>query len=278
MPKYTNLLAGLVAGILGLSTLPALAARVPTPTSPDFATTWDRENFNHGLLNGLLRSHVDRVGRVDYNGLRRSSLSKLYEYLYRLSKTKVKRLSSRNARFAYWINAYNAITLKAVLDRLPSDRAGQRAFQVTKVKGFWKEYLYEVDGRWLSLDDIEHKILRVEYPDPRLHFAIVCASEGCPDLEPRAYLPQILDRQLQEATSKYLASPRAFQIDRARRIVRISQLFNWFKGDFQKAPYHHELSFIAAFLKNPDDQVFLRQNKSSLKIEYLPYSWKLNLR
>lgn len=253
------------------------ATQVKTPTSPEFAKTWNKKNFSHDLLNKVLKAHVNNVGRVDYTALRLRSLPKLYEYLYRLSKTKVKQIVGKDAQFAYWINAYNAVTLKAVLDRLPTSLARQKAFQVTDVKGFWKEYTYEVDGRWLSLDDIEHKILRVEFPDPRLHFAIVCASEGCPDLQPSAFHGSVLDSQLTHVTKKYLASPRAFQLDRASRVIRVSQLFNWFKGDFQKNSSKSELAFLARFLAT-EEKNFLMKNRTKIKIEYLPYSWKLNVR
>ncbi len=252
--------------------------KVKTPWSFWFSGKWEKARFDHRLLDEVLQAHVK--GRsVDYRGLAHSSRQKLDEYLFRVSRTKASEIQGNKARFAYWINVYNALTLRAVLDRLPSSLAQQRAFSVLNVKGgFWKGYSYEVGGRYLTLDQIEHQILRPKYIDPRLHFAIVCASKGCPELQARAFTAERLEGMLDKGVRRYLAHTRGFQLDRASKTVKISKLFEWFKGDFEKGGYKGVLDFIGRHLQKGHGKTFIEAHGAEVKIAYLPYSWALNLR
>lgn len=254
------------------------AQKMKTPWSFWYSGSFDRANFSHALLDGVLKKHV-RGGGVNYQALSKQSRGKLDEYLFRIARTKASQIVGKKARFAYWINVYNALTLRAVLDRLPSSLAAQKNFSVLKVKGgFWKGFSYEVGGRFLTLDHIEHQILRPKYVDPRLHFAIVCASKGCPDLQGRAFTAAKLDRMLDDGVRRYLAHRRAFRLDRANKTIKISKIFEWFKGDFSKNGYKGVLDFITRHLGDKDAAKFLKEHQGSIKIAYLPYSWKLNLR
>lgn len=253
----------------------AMAAKVPTTTSPKFKKRWNKRNFSHKLLHTVLKRHVRR-GKVNYTALRKRSLGLLNEYLYRLAMTPAKSIRGRKSRFAFWINAYNAVTLKAVLDRLPTSYAKQKKFSVLKVKGFWKKYRYQVSRRWVTLDQIENKILRPRFGDPRLHFAIVCASGGCPSLMPFAYTGRRLNRQLTRVTRNFLGSRRAYK--RNGNTVKISKLFKWYRKDFTIKPYGHELLFIAKFHPKKKERRWLKKNAKSAKIGYLYYGWNLNVR
>lgn len=269
----------MIAVVLGLWSGEARAVeKMKTPWSFWYTGKWEKARFDHKLLDDVLRAHV-KGGGVDYRGLARSSRGKLDEYLFRVSRTKASEIQGKKARFAFWINVYNALTLRAVLDRLPSSLSKQRAFSVMNVKGgFWKGYSYEVGGRYLTLDQIEHQILRPTFIDPRLHFAVVCASKGCPDLQARAFTAERLERMLDRGVRRYLADPRGFQLDRATKTVKISKLFEWFKGDFEKGGYKGVLDFVGRHLQKGQGKVFLQTHRAGIKIAYLPYSWALNVR
>lgn len=256
------------------SSVQALPVDVPTRSRAGFKVNTARGRFDHGLLDGLLSRHV-KNGRVDYLGLRRERRV-LDHYLFRLAKQDLTTMGNRNARFAFWINAYNAITLRAVLDRLPAERSAWKRFSVTRVKGFWKAYRYQVARRWLTLDQIEHQVLRPTFKDPRLHFAIVCASIGCPSLRSNAYQPEDISLQLSEATKRFLASSRGYRLDRTQKRLSLSRLFKWFAADFLARPYGSLVEFLASHRKK--DAAFLRSNRPGLQIQYLPYDWDLNVR
>jgi|GEM_PF-545153 len=249
-------------------------------TKEGYLKYWNKRYFSHKIFHKILRKHV-RGGRVNYVAIRKKSMKQLSEYLYRIARTNPYRLRTRSQRYAFWINAYNALTIKGVLNHYPKSRGGQSKFSVLRsVKGFWKKYKYKVGGKMLTLNDIEHKIMRPTFKDPRLHFVLVCAAKGCPKLVNYAYsgYKRGLNRQLDRATRGFLRTKRGFRLDRGSKTVHASQLFNWYKGDFKIPPYGHELVFIAKYIKNQDDAKFLTENKGSLKIKYTYYDWSLNQR
>lgn len=249
------------------------ATKMPTPTECK-GTPWDVKLFSHKLFDSLLVRYV-KNGLVNYNRFK-SERRALNTYLCQLAGTDVKKIFSHRARFAFWINAYNALTIRGVLDRLPADAAAQKKFSVAaKELNFWKGSLYEVSGQWLSLDDIEHKILRPKFKDPRLHFAIVCASKGCPDLANRAYTGINVYSLMDKGTRQYMSSDRGFRKGNDKTI-HLSQLFNWFAGDFAQKPYQHRLLFVAKFIPK-EHQEFVKKNHASLVVKWLDYSWQLNV-
>ncbi len=253
----------------------AHAAKKVKPSKACKGTKWNKARFSHKIFNQLLGKYVRR-GKVNYNGFR-NKRKQFDVYLCRLSHTKVSKIRSFRERFAFWINAYNAITIQAVLDRLPRSRAAQKNFSVAAKKwNFWKGWRYRVSKRWLTLDDIEHKILRPKYSDPRLHFAVVCASIGCPDLANRAYTGKNLYRLKTRNTRRYLSYKRGFRRGKGDTI-HLSKLFNWFAGDFARKPYGHRLMFVAKYAPRRFRR-FLQKNHKTLKIKWLNYSWKLNVR
>lgn len=270
MKRLLSLSLGVIVLWSGASV--SAATRVETPTSCK-GTSWSIRLFRHKTFGDLLKQYV-RNGRVDYNGFK-TQRKQLDLYLCRLARTDVNKILTHRARFAFWINAYNAITIRAVLDRLPAGEAEQKTFSVADKKwNFWKGSAYEVSGKWLSLDDIEHKILRPQFKDPRLHFAIVCASKGCPDLANKAYTSVNVYRLMDSNTRQYMASRRGFRKGEGNTI-HLSQLFNWFAGDFAQKPYGHRLLFVAKFIPK-EHQEFVQKNHATLQIKWLDYSWKLN--
>lgn len=276
MTKQWLMILTLGVGLFGSASLAQAAKRMPTPSQCK-GKTWNKANFSHAIYNRLLRKYV-RNGKVHYNGFRKER-QQLDRYLCRLAHTKVKAIKGWRARFAYWINAYNAVTIRAVLDRLPKSRAAQKNFSVAAKKwNFWKGFAYKVGGRWLTLDQMEHSILRPKYKDPRLHFAIVCASIGCPSLINRAYTGKNLYAMMNRGTRRYLASPqRGLRVNQAKKVVHLSKLFNWFQADFARKPYGHRLLFVAKFAPKKH-RAFLRKHHKDVTVKWLPYNWKLNVR
>lgn len=261
------------------------ARKMTTFTSAAFKKSWSKKKFSHRLLDRVLRKYV-RISRkrgssrVNYARLRadQKAMKRLREYLYRLSRTNWRTLRGRKQKFAFLINAYNAITLRAVLDRYPKSKAKQRKFSVLRsVKKFWKNYSYELGGKWKTLDQIENKMMRPYFKDARLHFVLVCAAIGCPALWNRAYTPSRLSGQLNRATRSFLSSKRGFRLDRAKKQVTISKLFQWYRGDFLWKKDKHELLYIARYLPKRD-AAFVRKHYRSLKIKYSHYNWSLNQR
>jgi len=136
----------------------------------------------------------------------------------------------RDAAFAYWVNLYNAVTLDIVLDNYPVDSIRDIRFGLGLRPGPWREDLVTVRGDEMSLDDIEHGTLREDWDEPRVHFAVNCASIGCPALLPEPFAAATLDAQLDDATRAFVNSGRAVQVDDGDLIL--SSIFKWYGKDF----------------------------------------------
>ncbi len=223
----------------------------------------------HELWDAVLREHVGD-GRVDYARLKAEP--RLVRYLDWLTEVRPDSLGSREEKLAYWINAYNALTLKLVLAHHPVKSI--RDIPHPGLKSPWDLPVATIEGRELTLNQIEHEILRPVFKDPRIHYAIVCAAVSCPPLRSEAFVPERLDAQLDEQGRVFLAKQNQF--DPATRTARLSQIFNWFGGDFGpdapavlRAIAVHAPAEIATALRTAPDR---------WKIEYLDYDWSLNER
>lgn len=189
------------------------------------------------LLSVYVSRGPDGINRVDYAGWSaqaadRAALDTL------IIEFGAQRPSSmaRNQAFAYWANLYNALTLKVVLDAFPVNsireiRSKGAGLGLAALGGPWKSKLIDVEGRRLSLDDIEHGILRTTFKDPRVHYAVNCASLGCPDLPPKAWRAVSLDADLDAAARAFVNHARGVQV-RTDGSIRVSSIYQWFKQDF----------------------------------------------
>ena len=178
------------------------------------------EPFAYDVWNGLLAEVVTPDGRVDYARLaaRRDLLGRFVAELAATSpESDPARFPTPEARLAYWLNAYNAFTLDAIIAEYPI-----RSVWKTRDGQFFQRRRHLAGGRAVSLDDIEHEILRGTFGEPRIHFAINCGSNGCPPLRPAAYEAEGLDATLRAATERFLASEWNLRIDHAARRVWVS--------------------------------------------------------
>jgi hypothetical protein len=224
------------------------------------------------LYAGLLESHTravpDVVGtRVDYAALRDSAdWKRLARQVREATPSKL----NREERLAFWINAYNILTIDLILDHYPVASIrdiGSFFFPV------WDKPVATIEEREVSLGFIEHEILR-KMGEPRIHAAIVCASTSCPPLARTPYRPESIDRELSAAMTTWLASPKkGIAIDRDQKQIRLSAIFKWFGEDFEAAG--GVLSSVAPFV-SPEDASWLKEHGDSASVRYFDYDWTLN--
>ena len=229
-------------------------------------TTADDE-FSHELFDQVLQKYVDSQGRVNYAGLK-SDPGTLESYLNLLAVNAPSDKATFQTGLAFWINAYNALTIKGVLDHYPTT-------SVRKIKlfgGFFSSIKFQVGGRSYTLDNIEHDIIRYEFGDPRIHFALVCASLGCPILENRAFVPETLEERLDNVAANFINNPEKVRLDRENGVLYLSQIFEWYAEDFEDT-HNGVIDFIAEYLPETD-AAFLKREK--VQLQYLQYDWSLN--
>lgn len=229
----------------------------------------ETEMIDHTMLNGLLDKYVDDDGNVDYEAWKKSDSRALNRYLARMGGVDAGSLA-REEKLAYWINVYNALTIRGILEFYP---LGSIKEKVSRFGGFniWDDYPVLVKGVEYSLNHIEHKILR-KMGDPRIHFAIVCASRGCPRLRNEAYVGATVDEQLEDNARDFFMRAQNFRTDRAASVVHLSSILKWFGEDFGKAE-PDVLARISAWI---DDPVVKSLINRGAKVRYLDYDWTLN--
>ena len=219
---------------------------------------------DNGLYGELLKKHV-RDGRVDYAGFKTEEV-KLDRYLKILENVDPGILS-RNEQFAFYINAYNAWTIKLILSGYPG---------VTSIKDLgsllkspWKKKIVRIDGKVITLDHVEHEILRPRYKDPRVHFAINCAAKSCPPLRPEPFNGNILERQLDDSTRSFINNPQSYRLDDSE--LYVSRIFKWFSEDFNEDIFGFFLKYATGNLKKE-----LKSKSERTVVQYLEYDWSLN--
>jgi hypothetical protein len=223
----------------------------------------DCEPPSHQVWTELLQSHVDSNGWVSYKGFVSDSVQ-LNTYLKTLSGCYPNLDWSKEQKLAYWINAYNAFTVKLIVNHYPVASIKDIKKGIPFINSVWDINFFKIGGEKIDLNEIEHSILRKEFDEPRIHFSIVCASESCPKLLNEAYEAQTLERQLQTQAIDFIN-------DTSKNIIgieelRLSQIFNWFGKDFTK-----EMSlkqYIRSYAKNDFDP--------KVKVNYMNYDWLLN--
>ena len=219
---------------------------------------------DHMIFAELLENYVNN-GVVDYAGFKRDE-TRLDQYLKVLENTKTESLD-RNEQFAFYINAYNAWTIKLILSGYPG--IGSIKELGNLLKSPWKKKIARIDGDIVTLDHIEHNILRPKFKDPRVHFAINCASKGCPPLIPEPYHRDGLEQQLDAVVKAFLNDTKRNRLE--GNTLYASKIFKWFKDDFNQ-------DIIGFFLKYSEGSFksALAANRDKIKIKFLDYDWSLN--
>lgn len=212
----------------------------------------------------LLAKYV-KNGEVDYKGFK-SEEKELDRYLEILEKSDTGKLD-RNEKFAFYINAYNAWTIKLILTGYPGVKSIKDLGSI--LKSPWKKKICRLDGKVITLDDIEHKILRPVFKDPRVHFAVNCASKSCPPLFASPYRGADLEKQLDDASRGFVNDSANNRLD--GKTLYASRIFDWFAGDFDKDIVGFFLKYAQGDLKKT-----LEENRNKIKVKYLDYDWSLN--
>lgn len=221
--------------------------------------------YNHAPLNDLLAAHV-RGGGIDYDGLSADKAT-LDAYLAPAQDYSTEGLS-RNEAMAFWINMYNAWTLKLILTKYPDVDSIKDLGSVFSSP--WKKRFVKIGGKTLTLGEIEHEILRKQFKDPRIHFAINCASRSCPPLLPEAYRADTLDAQLDGATQAFINNNANTLIDGKR--LSVSRIFKWYQEDFD----NDIPGYIRKYASGPLKQA-LKNQKDSVDVVFMDYDWSLNV-
>ena len=233
-------------------------------------------DHSHQRMDNILKSVVVPVGPkslVRYDIVKEKP-NTLERYLIDIENVTLSqyRQWSEFQKIAFLINAYNALTIKLILSEYP------KLSSIKDLGGFfsspWRISFFSLFGKKRDLDYIEHSMLRKEFSEPRIHFALVCASLGCPALRNEAYVADRLDQQLKEAMRIFLRDPDRNYFNKNTNTLKVSSIFKWFKVDFIKAGGSLE-AFIAPVIT--DDLELRRQIRDKeVEIEYLEYNWALN--
>lgn len=213
------------------------------------------ESFDHSAFDGLLQKHVSSQGNVNYIGFK-SERTTLRNYIASLGENMPSNTWSKEDRLAYWINAYNALTIDLIL-RNPSEKS------IKDIKDPWDQRLWKLGDKWYNLNQIEHDILR-KMNEPRIHFAIVCASVSCPKLQNTAFTASGLENQLTSATKEFLKDSSKNNL--SKNSIKLSKIFKWFGKDFKQ-----NQSLVDFLNKYSDIEILQNASKS-----YMDYNWNLN--
>ncbi|QDS98409.1 DUF547 domain-containing protein [Adhaeretor mobilis] len=231
------------------------------------------EKIDHDDWDRLLKKYVDNNGMVDYRGWKANSedTARLDKYLSNLSRYNPEAKSTRPAQLAFWINAYNAATIKGILREYPTKSIRDHT---AKLLGYniWDDLLLLVGNKAYSLNEMEHKVLR-KMGEPRIHFAIVCASIGCPPLLNEAYQPESLDEKLSANTRRFFADPSKLKYDAKENRLSLSPIIKWFSEDFGESQ-QQRIRLIEPYFPGTTQKSLA--NLDEITVNYLPYSWDLN--
>lgn len=216
---------------------------------------YDPEAFNHNRWNLLLQKHVSEDGKVNYKAFKNNPIE-LHVYIDSLGENMPNDQWNDQDKLAYWINAYNAMTIDLIIKNYPVK-------SIQDIKEPWKQRLWKLGSKWYNLNEIEHQILR-KMNEPRIHFGIVCASYSCPKLQNEAFTALQLDAQLTKATREFLADLNRNSITSDN--INISKIFKWFSKDFKQN------GNIIDFINQYSDV----QISSKAKTSFKDYNWNLN--
>lgn len=237
-------------------------------------------DHRHAVYDTLLATHVSG-GLVDYRGLlsEREVLREYVTGLARVGETEYNEFSD-NEQLAFLINAYNAYTLELILQNYPVE-------SITGIPGAWDEKRWALLGESVTLNELEHELIRKQFNEPRIHAALVCAARGCPPLKDEAYTAERLQGQLEAVTRDFVTDSTRNRLDMTQGLLEISKIFEWYGNDFVSqwgqaevpegsptSPVHRAMVGLFREYLLPNQTLYLRTNP--VRIEYLDYDWSLN--
>jgi hypothetical protein len=269
---------------LSLSWLTALGfLALTTAAMADPATS--ASDHEYGDYAALLDEHVVE-NRVDYARLKanRAHLDRVAASLDAVRPSDIRQWS-RAQQLAFWINAYNIFTLQAIVDHYPINGSWFSLHprnSIRQIDGVWTELTWQAAGRRVTLDEIEHKIIRPKFAEPRIHFAVNCAAVSCPPLAAEPYRPATLDQQLADATRRFLASPLGLEVDGTT--LKVSSVFKWYGKDFVprfagSGPASRsavERAIVGVVRRYGPREAATLAVREEASISYLDYDWSLN--
>ncbi len=244
----------------------------------DLWTRWTKhqsnsvQKINHKqwatfLDRNLITNDKSNIYLVPYSRVRNKDRKILQNYLKYLENINISNYS-RSEQFAYWINHYNARTVELILENYPIDSIKNISFSFFSF-GPWDEELITVEGIELSLNDIEHRILRPIWKDPRIHYAVNCASMGCPNLLPKPFTAETNEMLLDEAAKGYVNHPRGVRFEDEKLVL--SKIFDWYLVDFGGSTDN----LLQHILEYSESQLYQKIKQYKGKLEY-EYNWQLN--
>ena len=253
--------------------------------------SFGQAGFNFNNYSAVLSTYVDDTGMVDYSSLKsnRRQLDRFVQVLGALDRA-VYDAWTQPEKLAFWINCYNVLTLKVIIDNYPIKSSMLKSVRfpqnsIRQISGVWDKIKFSVMGESVTLDHIEHEIVRPQFRDPRVHMALVCAALGCPPLRNEPYTGSRLKEQLDDQAWKFLGHPQKFAINREQKRVYLSSIFKWFGDDFTSAypaggnflhldgPGKSVLMFVSGYLNESDRKYIVSE---AVSIDYLDYDWTLN--
>lgn len=224
----------------------------------------DAKPISHELWDELLQTNVTRDGCVNYKGFIADS-NKLNNYLELVKSHHPNKSWTKNERFAYWMNAYNAFTIQLVIRHYPLISIKDIGGGIYRINTTWAIKFIKIEGNTYSLDNLEHDILRPQFKDARVHVAINCASQSCPPLYNHAFEAAKLDEQLDQLFKAFLTDTTRNNI--TENNLQLSKIFSWFKGDFKR----DEGSLINFLNKYSSKKI-----SDNAQISFNEYNWNLN--
>lgn len=261
-------------GLVGCST-----GAAPSDISSAEVNIVSAEGIDYKGYDDVLSTYVDDEGWVNYDDLQQSrqALDTFNDALATVEDTTLSGWSEEE-QIAFWINAYNSLTLKSIVDQTPIKPS------IKDITGVWRLRKHPINQREKTLNEIEHDVLRVDFDEPRLHAAIVCAAISCPPLRNEAFTGENLDAQLDEQVVQWLARPDGLNIDREAGEVKVSKIFSWFGVDWIPSygvdtgftgskEERAVLNFISQYVSE-DDRAYLEAG--DYKVSYFDYDWSLN--
>lgn len=257
--------------------LPLTSASNSTPAQS--SDTMTSKVLKYEDYAAVLATYVNEKGLVDYSRLQ-NNRQQLDAFNASVAAVTPDEYASWNSaeQIAFWMNAYNSLTLQSIIDQKPIKKS------IKDIFGVWRIKKWPILDQEKTLDNIEHQTLRANFNEPRLHVALVCAAISCPPLRNEPYNGEQLDAQLDDQTRQFIASPQGFRIDKEQGIVYLSKIFDWYGDDWitsygiqdkftgnegQRAV----LNFLSGYLP-PAEQEYLAQG--AYQIKYLNYDWSLN--